>query len=163
MEAIHLFYAANTFSFDNLTAFSCFQRLTASSYFHAIQSLHLIWGGQETPNLLGFLGHDSTPPHDAATWHKTCQNMAEMQALKRLRIDMVISEEGPGQERLGQHWERVLFPSLEWITGLEEFEVCVTWSGEDYPLGYQSMREWPFIVRRGVVSLWKDFGCLDMV
>jgi hypothetical protein len=158
MEAIDLFYAASTFSFDNMTAFACFQRLVAPEYFHAIQSVHLIWGGPQDTSLQTFLGKNSTPPNNPLTWQKTCQDIAEMQGLKHLKIDMVVYKRRPGQVNLEDNWELVLFPHLEAIRGVEDFEVCATWGGEDFPLTHPTTMEWPFAVRRGVVSLWRDFG-----
>jgi hypothetical protein len=158
MEAIHLFYTASTFSFDNMTAFACFQRLVTPDYLHAIQSMHLTWGGPQSPSLQTFLGKDITPPNDPLTWQKTCHDMAEMQGLKHLKIDMVVYKRWPGQVSLEDTWELVLFPHLEAIRGVEDFDVCVTWGGEDFPIGHPSTMQWPFAVRRGVVSLWRDFG-----
>lgn len=98
-EVARLIHDSNTFCFQDITAFFCFQRLLPPHYFLAIRSIHLRWA--HAWDVKHFL--DGVPPSNLEAWRSYWRQIAEMKGLES--INVVIALGVPEyEEDFSSHW-----------------------------------------------------------
>jgi hypothetical protein len=133
-EAAHLIYDSNTFYFQDLTAFFCFQRLVPPRHFHAIRSLHLRWA--HAWDVKYFL--DGFPPSNLEAWKDCWRQIAKMEGLDSLNVVIALGV---------PEYEREFFEPIVDVAKTVRVKVDVAWKGD-------GTTEWPFHVNRGVDGLF---------
>lgn len=90
---------------------------------------------------------EGDPPYNASCWSLMWSDVSKMEALEYLRIDMVI-----WAPEVYAAYEHVLFTPLETsgVQGLREFEVCASWSEDEYLQREIRGKIWPFKITRGM-------------
>ncbi|KAH8724712.1 hypothetical protein GQ44DRAFT_246249 [Phaeosphaeriaceae sp. PMI808] len=133
-EVARLIHDSNTFYFQDITAFFCFQRLLPPHYFLAIRSIHLRWA--HAWDVKHFL--DGVPPSNLEAWGSCWRQIAEMKGLES--INVVIALGVP-------EYEEYFFEPLVDVARTVRVKVNVAWKGD-------GTKEWPFAVSRGVEGLF---------
>lgn len=138
-EAIDILYSQNSFSMLHLESIICLSSTVLPQRMNAIRSLEFGWlfysphPPYTRPSEIKF------PPHDEGTWERVWDTLADMQGLRKLRVDLL----GNWTTRLERDAERMLLLPAAKIWRPKVWEMRVNWldTGAD-------LEDAPFTIER---------------